>query len=446
MANDEPISVSLVSLGCPKNLVDSENMLGRLAEAGCLVGAPMDDADVIVVNTCGFLAAARDEALDVISEAVAHKTSGRTGRVVVAGCLVERDADKLFELAPGIDAIVGLTDRDEIVRAVAGEARVLVHPFAGGVHGDSGRFRLTPRHTAYLRISEGCSHRCTFCTIPDIRGPFRSKPQADVLAEAAELIADGAFELNVIAQDTTGYGTDLDGAVDLAGLLRSLDGLDGAGWVRLLYTYPRGFDDGLIAAIAECGHVVEYVDIPLQHVADSVLKRMGRRVKRTEIEELLGKLRSAGVTLRTTFITGFPGETDAEFAELLAFVEEFEFDALGVFAYSPEPGTPAVRLPDQVPGETGLRRAEAIMVAQQEIVFVANQDAIGEVIDVLVDGVDGQGRCVGRHAGQAPEIDSVCLLTDPRPPGELIAAEVVGFDGYDLIVKTILSTEHRGKG
>jgi len=435
MTNDQPISVSLVSLGCPKNLVDSEKMLGRLAEAGCLVAAPMDDADVIVVNTCGFLAAARDEAMGVIAEALACKASGRTRRVVVAGCLVERDAEGLFELAPGIDAIVGLTDRDEIVQAVTGEARILVHPFAGGVHGDSGRFRLTPRHTAYLRISEGCSHRCTFCTIPDIRGPFRSKPPGDVVAEAAELIADGAFELNVIAQDTTGYGTDLGDDVNLAGLLRRLDGLDGAGWIRLLYTYPRGFDDELIAAISESECVVRYVDIPLQHISDSVLKRMGRRVERRRIEDLLDRLRSAGIALRTTFIAGFPGETDAEFAELLAFVEEFEFDALGVFEYSPEPGTPAVNLPEQVDDETKARRAEAVMAAQQQIAFAANQDAVGQVIDVLVDGIDPQGRCVGRHAAQAPEIDSVSILTEPLPPGELIAAEVVGFEDYDLIVR-----------
>ncbi|MCK4276174.1 MAG: radical SAM protein, partial [Phycisphaerae bacterium] len=272
MAQEKRLSVALVSLGCPKSLVDSEKMLATLAEGGCIVGAPMDQADVVVVNTCGFLAAARDESLEVISEALACKASGAARRVVVAGCLPNRDGRGIYELAAGIDAVVGVNDRDAILLAVTARRRVTrLSPCDGRIAADDGRFRLTPPHTAYLRIAEGCSQRCSFCTIPAIRGPFRSKPPEMVLAEAAELVSDGAVELNVIAQDTTAYGRDLPGRTDLAALLRALDALEGVRWVRLMYAYPRGFGDELIDAIAECRHVVPYVDIPLQHVSDPIL-------------------------------------------------------------------------------------------------------------------------------------------------------------------------------
>jgi ribosomal protein S12 methylthiotransferase len=439
-ADIKPVSVALVSLGCPKNLVDSEKMMACLAQGGCVVGAPMDDADVIVINTCGFLADARDEAMGVINEALACKASGRTARVVVAGCLAQRNGDDLFAQAPGIDAIVGVNDREAILQAVTGQSKSQVGPYSGAIGSDAGRFRLTPKHVAYLRVAEGCSHNCRFCTIPAIRGPFRSKPAGDVLAEAAELIADGAVELNVIAQDTTSYGTD-QGDVDLAGLLRQLDAMDGAVWIRLMYTYPRRFSDELVQAISQCPRVVPYVDMPLQHISESVLTRMGRKIERQRVEELLDSLREAGVFIRTTFIVGFPGETQAEFDELLEFVNEFEFDALGVFAYSPEPGTSAADMPDQIPDDVKDQRVAALMAAQQEIAFDVNQDAVGQMVDVLVDGIDDQGRCVGRHAGQAPEIDSLCVLTEPREAGEMLTVEVVGADGYDLIVTPLSNDE-----
>ncbi|MDP6634903.1 MAG: 30S ribosomal protein S12 methylthiotransferase RimO [Phycisphaerae bacterium] len=433
-SEEQHVTVSFVSLGCPKNLVDSEKMLARLAEGGCVVGAPMDDADVIVINTCGFLADARDEAMGVISEALEHKAAGHAGRVVVAGCLAQRNGEELFDQAPGIDAIVGVNDREAILQAVTGQSRSQVNPCTHRIGSDAGRFRLTPKHVAYLRVAEGCSHPCTFCTIPAIRGPFRSKLAADVLGEAAELIADGAIELSVIAQDTTSYGSDLD-EIDLVGLLKQLDSIEGATWIRLMYTYPRRFTNELVRTIDQCDHVVPYVDMPLQHISDGVLKRMGRKVRRERIEELLRELREANVTIRTTFIVGFPGETQAEFDELLEFIKEFEFDAMGVFAYSPEPGTSAADMPDQVPDEIKAERVAAMMAAQQEIVFAANQDAIGQLVDVLIDGVDEHGRCIGRHAGQAPEIDSLCILTEPRPAGQILTVEVVGSEGYDLIVQ-----------
>ena len=438
MNDSDPLTVSLVSLGCPKNLVDSEKMLACLAEAGLVVGAPMDAADVIVVNTCGFLSAARDESLEVISEAVSHKDSGRAQRVVAAGCLVNRDAEKLYELAPGVDAIVGVNNREEIVAAVTGDRRwTKFEPHVPGpAVSDAARFRLTPRHTAYLRVSEGCSQRCTFCTIPDIRGPFRSKPFDGVLAEAAELVADGAIELNIIGQDTTGYGSDVSGA-GLADLLAALDALDGVQWIRLLYTYPRRFTDELIAAISESPRVVPYVDMPLQHMADSILSRMGRGVTGAHQRDLLHRLRDrvAGLAVRTTFIVGFPGETDDEFAELLAFVEEFKFEAMGVFAFSPEEGTKAAAMEGQVSDEVKAQRLDALMRAQQAIAFDANARAVGSDLQILVDGVDAEGYCIGRSPAQAPEIDGVCILTDPRPAGELLSARVVDWQEYDLVVE-----------
>jgi len=447
MSQGEPLRVAFVSLGCPKNLVDSERMLALLAEAGCLVPAPMDEADVIVVNTCGFLAAARQEALEVLGEALARKAAGPAQRVVAAGCLVTRDGEGLFEALPGLDAIIGVNDREAIVAAVAAEGRfVRNRPYAGQpACSDLVRFRATPRQTAYLRIAEGCSHGCTFCTIPAIRGPFRSKRPEQVLAEARELISDGCRELNVIAQDTTSYGRDLDGW-NLARLLRELNALDGARWIRLLYAYPRGIDDPLLDVLAGCEHVAPYVDVPLQHVNDAVLKRMGRsavsassnrRTGRAEIEAVLDALRRRvpGVTLRTTFIAGFPGETEGQFAELVEFVRAQRLDAVGVFAYSPEPGTPAMRLGPAVPAGERQRRAEALLAVQQEIAHAAAAARLGQEFDVLVDGVEADGRCVGRHAGQAPDIDGVCYLRRPAEPGTFVRARVVAADGYDLVVE-----------
>ena len=430
--------MALVSLGCPKNLIDSEKIAGHLAEAGCVVGAPMDDADVIVVNTCGFLAAARDEALEVIAEALACKQQGPARRVVVAGCLVNRDGEKLLSEAAGIDAMVGIYDRSSIVRAVLGDEQLAeISANDSPVAGDRGRLRLTLPHTAYLRISEGCSHRCTFCTIPDIRGPFRSKALNEIAAEARELVDSGAIELNLIGQDTTGYGSDLADGSSLADVLRGLDGIDGVQWLRLMYAYPTGLTDDLLAAMAECDHVVPYIDVPLQHIADPVLKRMGRRMGRADIEATLDRVRDrlGSPAIRTTFIVGFPGETDEMFEELLDFVDEFGFDAAGVFAYSPEDGTPAAKLDGAVNERVKAERVERLMLTQQEIAFDANAASVGQSIDVLVDAADNDGPPVGRHAGQAPEIDSVCLLAEPAEPGRIVLADVVDWRDYDLIVQ-----------
>ncbi len=442
MKDKKRTTVALVSLGCPKNLVDSERICAHLAEAGLVVGAPMDAADVIVVNTCGFLEAARAESLAVLREAVAHKRSGRAKRVVVAGCLVSRDAETLYDLVPGIDAIVGVNDRERILSAVTGTGRVtLTGECDGAILSDAGRFRLTAPHTAYLRIAEGCSRRCAFCTIPAIRGPFRSKPLVDILDEADELLHDGAVELNLIAQDTTAYGRDLGMKHGLAKLLMELDalvigcGLDA--WVRLMYAYPHGFSERIIHMMAAMETVVPYLDIPLQHVNDTILRRMHRGVSRGGTEKLLDSLRTAmpHIAIRTAFIVGFPGETETQFEELVDFVRRQEFEAVGVFEYSPEAGTPAADLPRPVPDEVKAQRRERLMLVQQEIVFARNGDRVGAEIDVLVDGTDARGRTVGRFYGQAPEVDAVCLLTEPREAGGIVRGTVVDFDAYDLVVE-----------
>ncbi len=460
MRSRRPIKVAFIALGCVKNLVDSEKMLGQLAESGALVGADEADADVIVINTCGFLEAARAEAHEEIAAALERKRRGPCCRVVVAGCLVQRDGEKLLEVFPEIDALVGVHRRDDVARAALNlrpaakgrkgrrraerpeGAKAGVDLYLGEYHPhvalDTARLRITPRHYAYLRISEGCEQKCTFCTIPAIRGPMRSKPPEVVLAEARELVEDGAFELNLIGQDTTGYGRDIGYAPGLAGLLRELDKVPGVGWLRLLYAHPSRLTDEMIDAIAECERVVEYIDLPLQHINDRILKAMHRGVTRVDTESLLARLRGRipGVAIRTTFIAGFPGETEEEFEELLAFVREAGFSAVGVFPYSREPDTPAGRMDRQLPEEVKQARGEAIMESQREIALAEAAGRKGELLDVLIDGQAADGQSVGRHAGQAPQVDAVTYVCSNRVhPGECVRVVCEGSEGYDLIAR-----------
>src|SRR5947209_10478908 len=328
MSDSPKGTFAFVSLGCPKNLVDSERMLGKLAQDGYALTPDADGADVVVVNTCGFIEPARQESLGVIREMLALKQQGRVGAVIVAGCLAERKKDDLLAEVPDVDHIVGVFGREEISNVVERvlaqrlEQRSLFRPAPVRALEDTARLRITPRHYAYLKISEGCDRLCTFCAIPGMRGKHVTKPVEEVLREARELIADGVRELIIVAQDTTYYGLDLYGRVRLAELLRELDALDGLEWLRILYAYPIHFTDELIDTIAGAKKIVPYLDMPLQHINDRVLRRMQRRVNRAETEELLGKLRAdiANLAFRTTFIVGFPGETNAEFEELLAFV------------------------------------------------------------------------------------------------------------------------------
>lgn len=467
-------SVAFVSLGCPKNLVDSEKMLGLLAEDGIAITPDHDEADAIIINTCGFLEASKTESLEVIREAIDRKVealkAGGHKRVIVAGCLVQRHRARLLEEVPQVDALVGVFDRENIVRAVrgaefnpVGEAGVNMGDYhavssfiskptredigKGYVESDKARLRITPRHYAYLRISEGCNQGCTFCTIPSIRGRMRSKPLADIISEAEELIADGAYELNLIGQDTTSYGTDIGytaAGEGLSGMLRALNKVKGAGWLRLMYAYPSCFTDEMIHALAECSHFVKYIDMPLQHINDDILKSMRRKVTRKQIETLLEKLRKCvpGITLRTTMISGYPGETDAQHKELLQFIKDFQFDNLGVFEFSPEPSTPAGRLYATcgVAAEIAAERKEEIMLAQQKIVLKKNKKLIGTRMSVLVDAVDKKNHvAICRHAGQAPDVDGTVLAKLPRgfvpASGEVIQATITDFNYYDLIAK-----------
>ncbi len=459
----KPIKVAFVALGCAKNLVDSEKMLGQLAEAGVAITADQADAEVIVINTCGFLQASRAEAHEEIRRAVRMKKQGHCRRVVVAGCLVQRDGEQLLADVPGIDALVGVHQRDDVVQAALAlplasktkgkkSPRQLPDLYLGEYHPyvalDTSRLRITPRHYAYLRISEGCNQKCTFCTIPAIRGPMHSKPPEVILAEARELIADGAVELNLIGQDTSSYGADLGQKDGLADLLRRLDKLDGLRWLRLLYTYPSSLSDALIEAVGECSRVVKYIDVPLQHINDRILKAMYRRVSRKQIEQLIGRIRTRipGVALRTTLIAGFPGETEAEFAELVDFVRQTRFAALGVFPYSPEPDTPAGRMKNQLPEKLRQERTDTLMAAQQEIAFADAAARRGEVFDVLIDQPVKAGQYAGRHAGQAPEVDSVTyVLGKGLHAGRFVRVECLESQGYDLIARAESDLRRKSK-
>ncbi len=501
-------------------------MLGLLAQDGIspLSYDPSDEtsafrgADAVVVNTCGFLEASKEESLDVIRQAVAAKERGDVRRVVVAGCLVQRHRAKMLEWAPGIDALIGVFDRDHIVEAVRGEKReratlgeasdgpaywvagnALQAAKARGmettgltVNGkdgkgigyfedDSARLRLTPRHYAYLRISEGCNQNCAFCTIPSIRGKMRSKPLDRIVAEARELLLDGAFELNLIGQDTTSYGDDIGFAPGMPGMLRAVSeavtDTNGAGWVRLMYAYPSNFSDAMIdamAGLAAEGNVLPYIDMPLQHASDRILTAMRRNVTSGQQRRVIQTLREKipGMAIRTTFISGFPGENEGDHRELLGFVEDVGFEALGVFEYSKEPGTVAgtMELDPKlaVPAEVKARRRGEIMELQQKLAFARagaiaarfdehNAEQTGERMDVLIDeptrssgkatsGIGRGGKLYrGRARFQAPMIDAVTYVqsAEKLAPGELVRCVVVASDGYDLVAKPVSELQKR---
>jgi ribosomal protein S12 methylthiotransferase len=465
-------TVAFVSLGCPKNLVDSERMLGLLAGDGLVVTPDHEQADAIVINTCGFLEASKTESMAEIRQAVELKKQGKVKRVIVAGCLVQRHKTRLIADEPGIDKLVGVFDREHIVEAVRGESnpgspdghflgkyhdlsRELAQQAGMVVTGketkttrlpvfedDRARLRLTPRHYAYLRISEGCNQGCAFCTIPSIRGMMRSKPVEQILLEAKELAADGAVEMNLIGQDTTSYGTDIGYDAGLSGLLKVLDKqLKDVSWIRLMYAYPSCFTDEMIKTIAGSGRVVKYIDMPLQHISDRMLGVMKRRVTREQIETLLGKLRKwvPGITIRTTFIAGSPGETEAEHRELVKFVSDFGFDMMGVFPYSPEPGTPMGRMDGQHDEATKAAWVEDLMLAQQAVAFKRAGALRGTTMDVLIDRVGGRDEedgWIGRHTGQAPDIDSHTVVQgEGLHAGMMVRAEIVGARGYDLYAR-----------
>ncbi len=448
MSHPPKATYAFVSLGCPKNTVDSERMLGKLAQDGYALTLDADGADVVVVNTCGFIEPARQESLSVIREMLALKEQGRVGAVVVAGCLAERKGEALLQEVPGVDHIVGVFGREEIGVAVGRalarqtEQRTIFRPAPVRALEDTARLRITPHHYAYLKISEGCDRLCTFCAIPKMRGKHVTKPIEEVVREARELVADGVRELIVVAQDTTYYGLDLYGRVRLAELLRELDRVEGIDWVRVLYAYPIHFTDELVETLASAKKIIPYLDMPLQHINDRLLKRMQRRVNRAETEQLVGKLRRAipNLTLRTTFIVGFPGETEQEFEELLEYVRASRFERVGVFPYSLEPDTPAARLEEHLPEEVKLERRNRLMEAQQAIAFEQAQARVGGEIEVIVDAMDLEvpGHVLARGHADAPEID--CLVRVKAKnlrPGDMARVKVTGTDGYDLLGRAI---------
>ncbi|MBI3409827.1 MAG: 30S ribosomal protein S12 methylthiotransferase RimO [Planctomycetes bacterium] len=455
-------TLAFVSLGCPKNLVDSERMLGKLAQDGYTLVPDAAGADVVVVNTCGFIESARQESLGVIREMLARKERGDIGAVVVAGCLAERKKDELLAEVPGVDAIVGVFGREEIAQVVGqaasvpvsarngrlaarpteDEHRSLFRPAPVKAQEDTARLRITPRHYAYLKISEGCDRTCTFCAIPGMRGKHVTKPMEEVIREARELAADGVRELVIVAQDTTYYGLDLYGRVRLAELLRELETVNGIEWIRIMYAYPIHFNNELIDTLIASKKIIPYLDLPLQHINDRVLKRMQRRVRRQDIEELLTRLRSSipNLTLRTTFITGFPGETEAEFQKLVEFIGAAKFERAGVFTYSFEPGTPATKLDGHLPEEVKEERRDRLMRAQQQVALAWAQSRAGQTMEVIVDGPDPDvpNHLLARSHADAPQID--CLVRVKGKglrPGDIIDVKITGGDGYDLLGRAV---------
>jgi ribosomal protein S12 methylthiotransferase len=441
-------TLAFVSLGCAKNLVDSERMLGLLAQDGYAPVPEADGADVVIVNTCGFIESSRQESLGVIREMLDLKRQGKVKAVVVAGCLAERKKDELWKEVPEVDHLVGVFGREEIVevcdKVLNGrhEQETLFKPAPVRSLNDQARLRITPRHFAYLKISEGCDRLCTFCAIPGMRGKHVTKPMEQVLDEARELAGDGVRELNIVAQDTTYYGLDLYGKVRLAELLRELDQVDGLDWIRILYAYPIHFTEELIETLADTEKVLPYLDLPLQHINDKMLRRMQRRVNRKETEDLLGRLRSAipNLAIRTTFITGFPGETEEQFTELAEFVRAARFERVGVFTYSYESSTPSARLDGHLPEEVKSQRRDHLMELQQANAFAWSKAQVGKELDVLLDTPDPEapGCYLGRSYADAPEIDGQVRVKGKKlAPGDLVRTKITGADGYDLLGRAI---------
>jgi ribosomal protein S12 methylthiotransferase len=453
---------AFVSLGCPKNLVDSERMLGSLAVDGYTLVSDPAQADFVIVNTCGFIDESRAESKAVIQEMLDLKKSGQTKGVIVAGCLPERvGGAALREELPDIDHIVGVWGRDEIasvadrlvgefdgsrgpLRLTTDATRELFRPAPIKALDDRARLRITPRHFAYLKISEGCDRTCTFCSIPQMRGKHITKPIEQVVAEARELAADGVQELILVAQDTTYYGMDLYGEVRLVDLLHELEQVDGLRWLRLMYLYPVNFTDRLIETIAQSERIIPYLDMPLQHINSQVLRRMQRRVNREKTVELVEKLREniPNLVLRTTFITGFPGETDTQFEELRDFVAETRFERMGVFTFSPEPGTPAMKLDGHLPKEVAAARRDELMALQQERAFEFADSLIGYELDCVIDDQVDETTWTGRLYADAPEIDSqVYVRGENLEVGTFQPVELVGRDDYDLIADAVVDSE-----
>jgi ribosomal protein S12 methylthiotransferase len=456
------MKIGFVSLGCPKNLVDSEVMLGMAEKEGHEITADASQADVLVVNTCAFIDRAKQESIDTILEMAELKKQAAGRKLIVTGCLAERYRDELKKEIPEIDAVLGTGEVEAFTSAVSGtgsrEPGAVIpltfhrkNPVFGVdlptyiYDADTPRKRVTPGHYAYIKIAEGCDYKCAFCIIPKMRGHYRSRPIESIVQEARQLAAQGVKELLLISQDTTFYGIDRGERGALPKLLRALNEVDGLEWIRLLYLYPTTINDEVIDAIADLDKVVKYIDLPLQHASDAVLKRMKRPGTRKSYERLLDNIRTRipNVALRTTFIVGFPGESAGDFAELESFIDEMRFDHVGVFTYSHEEGTTAFDLKDDVPAATKKKRQDRLMARQRDIVAARQQSRLGEKTRLVVDGRSPEHELVlqGRLPGQAPEIDPVVYLTDCDPSaiakGAFIDVEIVGAQDYDLVARPV---------
>jgi ribosomal protein S12 methylthiotransferase len=434
----------LVTLGCPKNLVDSERMAGLLGLEGYDMVVEPEGSDFVVINTCAFIDDSRAESHATIREMLGVKKKGQTRGVIVTGCLAQREKDKLLEMYPGVDQLVGVFGRDEIAsaaqRLLTGlhEQRTVFRPAPTRALDDSHRLRITPRHLAFLKISEGCNRGCTFCSIPQMRGKHASKPIEAVVAEAEELAAEGAKELVIVAQDTTFYGMDIYGKPMLDELLRQLEAIDAVRWIRLMYFYPMYITDELLDVIAASKKILPYIDIPLQHIDDDVLRRMKRATTREKTERLLDRLRERipNLVLRTTLIAGFPGETEEQFGRMLEFVQRRKFERLGAFSYSQELTTPSGSMDGQVPEEVRRDRRNQLLAAQQEVAFAWSQAQIGRQMDVILDcPVPGQSNAfVGRTYADAPEVDGAAYVSGTGlTAGQIVSCKIVAARGYDLV-------------
>jgi len=488
VSSTPPIKIGLVSLGCAKNLVDSEVMLGSLLRDGMQLTEDAQEADVVIVNTCGFIEASKQESINAVLKASELRETGNCKALIMAGCLAQRYPKDLQKELPEVDAIVGLNEVPrigEIVREVLCRRGSGV-PAATGLENRGGdaaptsqrpnlfwsgpakyisdyaapRFRLTPKHYGYVKIAEGCNHPCTFCSIPRIRGKHRSRPIDDVVAEVRSLVANGVHEINLISQDTTFYGKDLLAGApvgaqhavplqwqqpSLASLLLAIQRIEGDFWVRLLYTHPAHWSDELIDTIAECNKVCRYVDVPLQHISDRMLERMRRETDGRYIRRLLRNLRAGipGIALRTTFIVGFPGETEKEFEELLAFIEQTKFERLGIFTYSREDHTAAGNMKGQVSAKVKKQRYDRAMALQQKVSREIHEQMIGKTLRVLIEGPQNGGLprlergWLARSHADAPEIDSTVFVQGDAKPGEFAEVRITGAREYDLTGETL---------
>ena len=447
------MKIGVVSLGCPKNLVDSETMLGLIHEEKYEITNDPAEAEIIIVNTCGFIESAKEESINTILQMAEYKKSGSCKYIIVTGCLSQRYAEELFNELPEADAIAGVEVYDEIgsiiKRVMNGERFIMLERSKPDVIYTSKetflpRILTTPSYTAYLKIAEGCDNCCSYCAIPKIRGPYRSKPMEQVLKEAKALAANGVKELIVVAQDTTRYGEDLPGGkLLLADLLKELNKIESLKWIRVMYCYPNNFTDELIETFASLDKVCKYVDLPLQHASNRLLASMNRYDTREEVETLLAKLRKRipGIVIRTTFIVGFPGETDADFEELKEFVEQQRFENAGVFAYSQEEGTVAGAMPNQIPDEIKQERYHELMALQAQISEEIHKDTEGQTLEVLVEGIeeDGSGLHYGRSYREAPDIDGLVFIENPGDikPGCFVKVNILQGFTYESVGERI---------